>query len=106
MSWDIKYLPEAQEDLQKLDNSVRPQIMKGINKVSRDPTPGGYGKPLGNCGDSNLTRLYKIVFSKAGIRVVYALRQTEQQMIIVVISVRSEEAVYKEAQMRKAQLTR
>jgi mRNA interferase RelE/StbE len=92
------------EDLRKLDNSVRPQIIKGINKVSQDPTPDGYGKPLGNCGDNNLTGLYKIVFSKAGIRVVYALRQTEQQMIIVVISVRSEEAVYKEAQTRRSQL--
>lgn len=50
MSFLIEYLPEALEDLKKLDGSVRPQVLKNIRKVSINPlaaNEGGYGKPLG-----------------------------------------------------------
>ncbi len=60
MNWVIKYMPEAQEDLRNLIQSIRPQILKGIQKVSRNPGyPDGYGKPLGNDAGSNLAELIK-----------------------------------------------
>lgn len=49
MNYQIKFLMEALGDMEKLDNSIRPQIMKGIQKVSTNPVSihnGGYGKPL------------------------------------------------------------
>ena len=49
--WKIKYHPDAEKDLKKLDDSVKKIVLKGIIKVSENPLPkneGGYGKPLGN----------------------------------------------------------
>ena len=76
MEWRIKYHPLAVEELQKLDGSVRKIVLKGIIKVSVNPRPqseGGYGKPLGNKGNNNLTGLLKIKYRDIGIRVVYKL---------------------------------
>jgi mRNA interferase RelE/StbE len=42
---------EAVEDLKKLDNSQRVQVIKAIEKVSKNPLPqseGGFGKVLGD----------------------------------------------------------
>lgn len=102
MTWQIKFLPEAEDDLASLNQAVRPQILKGIRKVAQNPEyPGGYGKPLGNFAGSHLARLYKIKFKKAGLRVVYALVRQEESMVIVVISARADDLVYDEAQRRR-----
>lgn len=100
MSWLIEYLPEALEEFQKLDNSVRSQIVKGIRKVSQNPLPdyqGGYGKPLNN----NLSGLMKIKFKKIGLRVVYAIETDNNIMKIVIISARADSQVYNEAEIRR-----
>ena len=102
MTWLLKFLPEAEDDLMLLNNSIRPQILKGIRKVSQNPDyPNGYGKPLGNYTGSNLAGLYKIKFKKAGIRVVYALEKVESQMTVIVISARADNLVYTEAERRR-----
>lgn len=102
MIWSLKYLPEAEDDLLSLNPSVRPQILKGIRKVSQNPDyPNGYGKPLGNYAGSNLAGLFKIKFKKAGIRVVYALERTEDQMTIIIVSARADNLVYTEAERRR-----
>ena len=55
MTWRIKFLPEAEDDLASLNRSVRPEILKGIRKVAQNPGyPNGYGKPLGNFAGSKL----------------------------------------------------
>lgn len=102
MNWSLKYLPEAEDDLLSLDPSVRPQILKGIRRVSQNPDyPNGYGKPLGNYAGSNLVGLFKIKFRKVGIRVVYALEKTENKMTVVIISARADNLVYTEAERRR-----
>ena len=58
MTWNIEFLEEAKKDLKKLDHSVQLQVVKGIEKVRKNPLPtdkGGYGKPLGNKNGINLT---------------------------------------------------
>lgn len=100
MSWLIEYLPEALEEFQKLDNSVRSQIVKGIRKVSQNPLPdyqGGYGKPLSD----NLAGLMKIKFKKIGLRVVYAIETDNNIMKIIIISARADSQVYNEAENRR-----
>ena len=78
MNWEIRFLPEAEDDLASLNQSVRPEVLKGIRKVAQNPGyPDGYGKPLGNFAGSKLAGLYKIKFKKAGLRVVYALQRVE-----------------------------
>lgn len=104
MNWNIEFLEEAQQDLKKLDGSVRIQVLKGIKKVSQNPLPfsqGGYGKPLGNKSGTNLTNLLKIKFRDLGIRIVYKIEIVNSIMKIIVISARTDEQVYKEAQTRR-----
>jgi mRNA interferase RelE/StbE len=106
MNWEVRYLPEAKEDFRKLDGSQRILVRKAIKKVSQNPLPvseGGYGKPLGNKNSVNLTGLLKIKLRSAGIRIVYKLERSERGMIIVVIGVRADEEVYREAQNRSGQ---
>ena len=102
MQWEIKYLPEAERDLARLNRSVIPEVVKGIRKVAQNPGyPNGYGKPLGNMDGSNLAGLYKIKFKKAGLRVVYALERHDNVMTIIIISARADNAVFTEAAARR-----
>lgn len=104
MNWSIEFLTEAQDDLNKLDGSVRPQILKGIRKVSQNPlsdSSGGYGKPLGNQSGTDLSGLMKIKFKKIGIRVVYKIENDINVMKIVIISARADNQVYEEAERRR-----
>ena len=97
MSWIVREFPEVQEDLNKLDRGKRKQVLKTIEKVSQNPLPqneGGYGKPLGNKGNVNLTGCYKIKLKDAGIRIVYRLQRTERGMEIVIIGMRESAEVY------------
>ncbi|MDR2044605.1 MAG: type II toxin-antitoxin system RelE/ParE family toxin [Clostridium sp.] len=104
MNYQINFLPEALNDIKKLDHSVRPQVAKGIQKVSQNPVSiyqGGYGKPLGNKDGSNLAGLFKIKFRGIGIRVVYSIEERNSVMTIIVVSVRADHQVYQEASHRR-----
>lgn len=101
--WKVSYFDDALEDLKKLDNSQRKQVLKAIDKVKTNPQPqneGGYGKPLGNKRGINLTNLYKIKLKKSGIRVVYQIIRVEDTMEIIIVSMREDEKVYEDAQKR------
>ena len=102
--WELSFLPEAREDLRALDGSQRICVVKAIAKVQSNPLPsseGGYGKPLGNKRLSQLSGLMKVKLKSDGIRIVYKLERIEHAMRIVVIGVRSDDAVYREAQKRR-----
>ena len=102
--WELSFLPEAREDLRALDGSQRIRVVKAIAKVQSNPLPsseGGYGKPLGNKRLSKLSGLMKVKLKSDGIRIVYKLERIEHAMRIVVIGVRSDDAVYREAQKRR-----
>lgn len=104
MTWSIEFLEEAEKDMKKLERSAQVQVLKGIRKVSKNPLPtkeGGYGKPLGNKSGTNLTNLMKIKFRNLGIRVVYKVEQVDGVMKIIVVSTRTDEQVYKEAEKRR-----
>lgn len=103
MKWALKFLPEAARDLKGLSGNQRIWVAKALDKVLENPLPmqqGGYGKPLGNKGDNNLTGFLKIKLKSAGIRVVYKLIQTETEMLVVVIGARADDEVYETAQKR------
>lgn len=104
MTWELSFLPEAQDDLRSLDGSQRIRVVKAIAKVQENPLPaseGGYGKPLGNSRLSQLSGLMKVKLRADGIRIVYKLEHMEHAMRVVVIGVRSDDAVYREAQKRR-----
>ena len=95
--WKLIFLREARAELKSLDGSKRNLVSKAIKKVLQNPLPqneGGYGKPLGNKGNVNLTGCYKIKLRDAGIRIVYRLQRTEHGMEIVIIGMRESAEVY------------
>ena len=100
--WVLRYLPEAKRELEHLNRSIQPEILKGIRKVAQNPGyPDGYGKPLGNIAGTNLSGLFKIKFKKAGLRVVYGLEYKNDIMTVIIISARADNAVYEEAEKRR-----
>lgn len=106
MEWKIAYIKEAQRDLKRLDPHNRRIILKAIEKTAERPLPppDGIGKPLGNHAASKLSGFYKIKLRNLGYRVVYSLVRDKETMTIIVISVRDDEAVYKEAERRIQEL--
>ena len=102
MTWKIEYIREAQRDLQKLDPYNRRIILKAIEKTAERPLPppDGIGKPLGHHASSNLTGYYKIKLRDLGYRIVYGLVREGNVMKVIVISIRDDEAVYREAERR------
>lgn len=108
MKWTVEYIKEAQKDLRKLDPYVRKQVLKAIEKTAERPLPppDGVGKPLGNHASSRLSGFYKIKLKNLGYRVVYDLVCEGSVMKIIIISVRDDEAVYKEAERRIQGLVR
>ncbi|MCD1653184.1 type II toxin-antitoxin system RelE/ParE family toxin [Treponema zuelzerae] len=103
MPWVVTFHKAAITDVEKLDGSCKIQVLKAIQKVSRNPLPyteGGYGKPLGNKESSNLAGYMKIKLAKLGLRVVYRLVRTKQEMKIIVISIRADNEVYELAERR------
>ena len=106
MNWIVKYLPEAEKDMLSLAHNQQILVSKAIKKVKENPLPqseGGYGKPLGHKGGTNLTSFLKIKLRGAGIRIVYKLIRTDSEMLIVVIGVREDDEVYELAAKRKQQ---
>ena len=105
--WTVILTKKATADLTALDGSVQWQVVKAIQKTAQNPLPtreGGYGVELGNKNGTDLTGCLKIKLKKAGIRVVYMLERTEQGMKIVVIGMRDDDEVYKEAARRLGRL--
>ena len=103
MNWVVKYLPEALEDLRKLDGSQKILIRKAIQKVCQNPLPeseGGYGKHLGNKNNTDLSGFLKIKLRGAGLRIVYHLIRQDDEMLIIIIGAREDEEVYVIAQKR------
>lgn len=102
MKWTVEYIKEAQKDLRRLDPYVRRLVLKAIDKTAERPLPppDGIGKPLGNHASSKLSGFYKIKFKNLGYRVVYDLVREGSVMKIIIISVRDDEADYKEAEHR------
>ena len=103
MSWEVEYLPEANQDLKNLDGSQRLLVLKAIKKVQQNPISiyeGGYGKPLGNKNGSDLSGFLKVKLKSAGLRVVYKVVRQDDKMLIIVIDARADEEVYGIAQNR------
>lgn len=102
MEWKIEYIKEAQRDLKNLDPYNRKLILKAIQKTALHPLPppNGIGKPLGNHSSAKLNGYYKIKLRDLGYRVVYGLIRENNVMKVIVISIRDDELVYKEAERR------
>jgi len=103
MEWTVDFYDKAKREFNALDGSPKSRIAKAIRKVSQNPLPqseGGYGKPLGNNQSSRLAGCLKIKLKNSGLRVVYQIIREDTIMKIVIISIRDDNEVYKEAERR------
>ena len=103
MPWAITFTKDAEKDLRRLREPAKSHVHAMLNKVAENPLPfteGGYGKPLGHKRDGNLTGYLKVKLKGDGLRAVYRLERTEETMLVVVVSVRDDNTVYKEAVRR------
>lgn len=107
MIYKLSFLKEAAEDYRRLDASQRLYVDKTLKKIRRNPLvdkEGGYGKPLSNQNSSKLAGYLKIKLKKQGIRIIYKLEKTENEVIVIIIGMREDSKVYKEAAKRVAKL--
>lgn len=97
--WKIIMTQLALRDLARFNKKQREQIDNMVKRFSENPLPrseGGYGLPL----SGELAGYFKIRLLDAGIRVVYGLKREKNRMIVVVIGLRRDNAVYITAAQR------
>lgn len=93
--YDLKYLKQAREDYNSLDNSQKRLVDKGINRIRERGIQAG--KPL----SGDLKECYKIKHRNAELRIVFRQYKDEiQVMQIVAIGKRDKKIVYKLAEQR------
>jgi len=99
MRWTVKWLPEAVDDLENMDKSVRKKVLKAALKLEIDPLR--YGKPLGEKLALDLVGLRKINIE--GYRLVYLPEKEVVFVTVVAVGKREGLGVYKTAAKRIAE---
>lgn len=86
MSYKLKFIPQALKEWQKLDNSIKIQFKKIIERRLENPyIPSARLYHLDDC--------YKIKLKSAAYRLVYKIIEEEKAIVVLVIASRNE--VYK-----------
>jgi len=67
-NWKVELIAEAHTDFNKLDGSVKKQVLKQLVKLEQNPR---YGDPLGNKAGINLEGYFKLYADKKRIRIIY-----------------------------------
>ncbi|MCD6190613.1 MAG: type II toxin-antitoxin system RelE/ParE family toxin [Sulfurimonas sp.] len=96
--YEIKYHPLLEEDLKQLNNSVRIEVFKKLQKIQQSPE---LGKSLGNKNNMNLTGLRKVYVSRKQIRIIYEIVNNILVVYILAIGKREDMEVYKQAEQRR-----
>ncbi|MCL2845702.1 MAG: type II toxin-antitoxin system RelE/ParE family toxin [Chitinivibrionia bacterium] len=94
MSCQIFFIPEAQEDYNGLDGSIKKMVNKKIDNLAENPM---LGLPLGNKDNANLTGFYKIYVAKKSVRIVYRVLPNRNVEIVEIwgIGKRDKMKIYK-----------
>ena len=94
MNYKLKFLPTALKEWKKLDNTVQNQFKKKIKERLANP----YVQSSQLFG---LENHFKIKLKSSGYRLVYEVIETELYILVIAISKRSKNIVYKKAKNRK-----
>lgn len=100
MKWAVKWLPEAVEDLEKLDKGIRLKVLKAVAKLETNPLE--YGKPLGEKTGIDLSGLRKLTPVR-GYRIVYQVEKENIFVAVIAVGKREGLGVYKTAAKRIAE---
>ena len=96
--YDLQFHPLVEDDLKKLNNSVRIEVFKKLKKIQTSPE---LGELLGNKNGMNLSGLRKMYVAKKQVRIVYEIVESIIVVKILVVGKREDMVVYKQAQLRK-----
>lgn len=96
--YEIKYHPLVEQDLKRLNNSVRIEVFKKIKKIQTSPE---LGEALGNKNGMNLSGLRKMYVAKKQVRIVYEIIENMIIVKILAIGKREDMQVYKEVNKRR-----
>lgn len=101
MNFSVEYHPSFTKDMKKLGLSKHKklEVLDKVDFIAQKPYPkseGGYGEPL----VGNLSKLLKFRFD-SDYRVVYKLEKVNGVMKVLIIGLRKDKEVYKEAEKRK-----
>ncbi len=88
--YNIKYEAKVENDLKKIDQSLRIQIFKKIEKISINPE-------IWDNLTWNLVWYKKVYVNSKKIRIVYKIIDDKIEILIIVIGKRENEKVYKDA---------
>lgn len=94
-TWKVELVPEAQNDFNTLDGSVRKQVLKQLIKLEQNPN---YGDPLCNKAGINLDGYFKLYADKKQIRIIYEV--VEDIIKVIAIDKREDMEVYRIALKR------
>lgn len=90
----LKFVPEALEEYQGLDGSIRATLKKLLAKRLDSPhVPGG-------ALHGDLVGCYKIKLLKQGVRLVYQVEDDALVVLVLAVDRREDNAVYKSAMAR------
>ena len=96
--YEIKYHPFVEQDLKKLNNSVRIEVFKKIKKIQISPE---LGEALRDKNGLNLAGLKKMYVAKKQIRIVYEIIDNIVVVKVLAIGKREGMEVYIEADKRR-----
>ncbi len=91
--YKIKYKKEVENDLNKLDKSIRSQVFNKIEKISQNP------KIWINL-NWELSWYKKVYISKKKIRIIYKIIENRIEILIIAIWKRENNTVYKSVYKR------
>jgi len=94
-TWKVELIAEAHADFNRLDGSVKKQVLKQLLKLEQNPD---YGEPLGNKAGINLEGYLKLYADKKRIRIFY--RVVDRAIQVIAIDKREDMEVYRLALKR------
>jgi len=94
MKYKVQFIPEAKDDYNNLDGSVKKDVNKKIDELENNPF---LGHKLGNKFNIDLTGFFKIYVHSKKYRIVYRLLSETQIEIIEIwgIGKREKEEIYR-----------
>ena len=94
-NWKVELIAEAHADFNRLDGSVKKQVLKQFVKLEQNPK---YGAPLGNKAGINLEGYFKLYADKKRIRIIY--KAIDHIIKVIAIDKREDMEVYRIALKR------
>lgn len=93
MTYNLTWKPEAEQEFEQLDHSVKKHAFTQFKKLSKSPQ---LGLPLGKKAGLDLTGYRKLYFFREKYRIVYKIDEKNKEVVIFAVGKREDMKVYLE----------